>query len=264
MQAHRIQPFVIVFGLLCGFTNPAYADVSVANLDDKGRFARIEITGEISRSDVKTFANIVGVLSPRFEVVDVELNSPGGDVLAAMEIGNLVRKEWMWTTAPDDPGTECASACVFIFAAGARRIAGSESKIGIHRPHFEEQLFSGLDRDHAQVKYDQLSQSVQAYLAKMGMSGQLFIEMMRVPSNKIRMLSYQELNGFSLVGEDPGYDEWVRAKNVAKYGEQKMKEFDAWLDRRDPFVTQCQSSGRSVLDCNAEFDRRYPNPVFTK
>lgn len=97
---------------------------------------------------------------------------------------------------------EIMSACVLILAAGAVRIVGHDSRVGIHRPYFDQVLFAGLDRSQAKAKYDALSQSVAAYLAKMGMSDRLHQDMMKVPSNESRLLSYDDMKAFNLSGED--------------------------------------------------------------
>jgi len=194
------------------------SDVALIGLDDRGRFARVEIAGRITKADAERFIELLEVLRPGIEVIDVQLDSPGGDLWAAMQIGEVVRKHWLMTSVSDEPPSNgCMSACVFILAAGAVRIVGEESRVGIHRPHFDQLLFAGLYRAQAKVEYDTLSQSVAAYLTKMGMSERLYQAMMNVPSSEIRFLSYEESKAFSLAGEDPGYGEWVRARNVAKY-----------------------------------------------
>ncbi len=192
--------FLVLMGMDAG-----RAGVEVIALDDKGRFARIEISGKIVPSDVDKFALLVSRLRPDFEIVDVDLNSSGGDVLAAMQIGEIVRREWLWTTVPDGPPPKgCLSACVLILAAGAVRVVSAESRVGIHRPYFDHVLFAGLDRAQAKSKYDALSQSVAAYLAKMGIPERLYQEMMKVPSSEVRVLSYDDMTALNLDGPGPG------------------------------------------------------------
>jgi len=217
----RILLAATTVALCCNFASSAHS-ANVAIRDKASGL--IDLDGEILRSDVPKFAELLRVVRSRQDRPwSVRLNSPGGDVLAAIEIGEMVRKEWMWTIArrsraevldADEPPNICASACVLILAAGAVRIA-DEGSVGIHRPYFDEHLFAGLDRYQAQAKYDQLSQLVRAYLNKMGMPGQLYLEMMKTPSNKIKMPSEEETKNFSLEGVDPAYQEWRRAKRVA-------------------------------------------------
>ena len=94
--------------------------VSIYNLDSAAHTAGVAIDGPID----KTIASHYAVELIRFLRVDndeltVYLNSPGGDVGAAIEIGEEVRKLSV-LTATDDHG-ECLGACVLILAAGVRR-----------------------------------------------------------------------------------------------------------------------------------------------
>jgi hypothetical protein len=248
-------------------TDVCRPDVKIIGLDVQNRWARIEITGRITKTDVENFAKLVALLRPNVELLDVNLDSPGGDVFAAMQIGEIVRRDWLMTSVPDEPPAKgCMSACVLILAAGAVRALGSDSRVGIHRPYFDQVLFAGLDRTQAKAKYDALSQSVAAYLAKMGMSERLHQEMMKVPSSGIRLLSYDESKALNLSGEDAGYSEWIRAKNVAKYGEEKMKEHDAWLMREKEYMARCTRSSSKFdeklwLRCAEEFSASFPSPL---
>jgi hypothetical protein len=94
----------------------------------------------------------------------------------------------------------------------------------------------------------------------MGMSGQLFLDMMEIPSNKLRMLNYVEMQAFSLVGEDPGYGEWIRARSHSKDVEQARKESDAWHDRQNAFIEQYYPTAQP-LDCMKGFTEPDPHPL---
>jgi hypothetical protein len=251
-------------------TDVCRSDIEITGLDDKGRFARIDITGRVTKADAGKFGQLVALLRPNYDIVHVDLDSPGGDVFAAMQIGEIVRRDWLHTGVPDEPPAKgCMSACVLILAAGAVRIVGDDSRVGIHRPYFDQILFSGLDRAQAKAKYDALSRSVAAYLVKMGMSERLHQEMMKVPSNENRFLSYDDMKTFNLSGEDAGYSEWRRAKLIAKHGEAKMEERDVWLAREKEHMARCTRSSSKFdenlwLRCAEEFSSRFPDPLKSK
>src|SRR5215204_3886092 len=82
--------------ILLGAGGTCRADVKVSALSEN--FARLEVTGTITKSDVARFSELVALLRPAFEILDVDLNSPGGDVFAAMQIGEIVRREWLMTS----------------------------------------------------------------------------------------------------------------------------------------------------------------------
>ena len=75
----------------------------------------------------------------KFEgVAWVCLRSPGGDIGIAMESASLIAKQKMNTcVVPVEPGVKepnspCASSCLYIFAAGERRVIDKTSVLGIH------------------------------------------------------------------------------------------------------------------------------------
>lgn len=179
-----------------------------------------------------------------FETVTANLDSPGGDVLAAIEIGDIVRGNWIWTIV--DNNTQCSSACVFILAAGAERCAG-ESSVRIHRPHFDAKLFGQLGQSQAKAKYDGLIDGVRQYLSRMGMSEQLFQAMMAVRSDDARTLTIAEMKAMNLVGEDPGYVEWMRAL-VLPIADDAFLPVVVSLQAKPPcdLAGDCDSRGRTL------------------
>ena len=70
----------------------------------------------------------------------VILDSEGGDVVSALTIGRLIRARNFETDVTNN--ALCASACIFILAAGVDRSA--YGRIGIHRPHYDDTYFAGL------------------------------------------------------------------------------------------------------------------------
>jgi hypothetical protein len=65
----------------------------------------------------------------------VELNSLGGNSLAAIRIGRLIHAHEGHTRVSG----KCASACVYIFLAGKTRIAG-DRQLGLHRPRVTRKI----------------------------------------------------------------------------------------------------------------------------
>jgi hypothetical protein len=216
---------------------------------EKHRFATITIVGAIDESDVARFKATVDFLKSDYDVIEIEVNSPGGKVIPAMEIGTIIRENWLWTSLVDDPRAVCYSSCVFIFVAGAVRIQPDLNPIGIHRPFFEAELFAGLVKAEAKKKYDTLLSNVRLYLDKMGMAPELYQAMIQVPSNELRNLTADETKNWNISGDDPAYTEYNRAKNVAKYGEAKMHEFDEWMKLTNAYMVDCQSKGKSLEAC---------------
>jgi hypothetical protein len=82
--------------------------------------------------------------------ISVELNSPGGDVSEAMQIGRLLRQRFMYTFVLADH--ECASACVLILMAGVGRMPMPSSRVGLHRSTFDPAYFASLTPEQGRGK----------------------------------------------------------------------------------------------------------------
>ena len=93
--------------------------VTILNLDSAAHTAGVAIDGPISKNAVAHALQLIRFLRPDNDELTVYLNSSGGDVSAAIELGEEVRKLSV-LTAIDDHG-ECLGACVLVLAAGVRR-----------------------------------------------------------------------------------------------------------------------------------------------
>ena len=177
----------------------------------------------------------------RYAGPEVQLNSRGGSVLAAMRIGEAIRRANFWTGVYEH--ATCASACVLILAAGVHRTAKWGTVI-IHRPRFDEELFANLPPDKARAQYDQMAEGIRAYLAKMGMADSLFRDMLKVPSDDGRRLSVIDLRSYGLDGEDAGWAEWKRARLVQTFGREDYETNQAWGE----LLAACAGASQINLD----------------
>jgi hypothetical protein len=99
------------------------AEVTVRK-DSTGR-PMIIINGRIENGDFDKFVKFAAKL-PAGTIVG--LNSEGGAVVDAINIGHVVRNKRFLTVA----GSMCVSACTFIWLAGVERGAFDDSAIGFH------------------------------------------------------------------------------------------------------------------------------------
>ena len=186
------------------FSRMMGADTAVYRLD-----------GVLLHDDGARLAPTIDAAAKSSKYVVIELASPGGDVIAAIEIGRIFRQHLFWTQVVDF-GSGCYSACVLLLAGGAVRTAIAESKVGIHRPRFDAAYFANLDADTARKRYASMAASVRSYLEEMGISPRLFDMMMQVSSSSVRFLTQQELEETGLDGTDPAYEEWVNARQNSR------------------------------------------------
>ena len=143
----------------------------------------------------------------------IYLDSGGGDVESAMAIGRMLRQGEGITVLYEN--MTCASACVLIYAAGISRT--SSGKIGIHRPYFFD-LESNLSTSEIRKVREHLAFLMKEYLNEMDVATSLVDEMLSIPPESIKILSYDELVKYRLWGQDANYEEQMTAKSAARFG----------------------------------------------
>jgi hypothetical protein len=73
-------------------------------------------------------------------VVTVRLDSPGGDVSAALQIHDRLKRDGRLVVTSVADEARCMSSCTLIFAAGERRLAGYQSRFRFHAPLYVGRL----------------------------------------------------------------------------------------------------------------------------
>lgn len=224
----RGGPAIIVLILVTTLilATEAQSEVSVRNHDavlDPSGFQILEaphlfisgvITGETANRVNQLIGRAQNASSMSYSsgdpVLSVILDSPGGDVTAAIEIGRLFRKHFASTYVMS--GSNCNSACVLAFMGGVRRTLPADSTIGLHRPRFKNQAsFADLSADEAFKEYDSLANETLEYFEEMRVSTRVFEIMMSVSSGDIKYLSAEDASQIGLTGEDPNFAEWQKA-----------------------------------------------------
>lgn len=113
-----------------GLGAPAWARVDHSTLD--GGVEAIFITDDILEGDDTRF----GELSRRYPRAVVYLESAGGSLVPAIEIGKQVHARRHATAVLD--GSVCTSACALIWIAGTPRYLGSQGRLGFHASYSDE------------------------------------------------------------------------------------------------------------------------------
>jgi len=207
--------------LLCSllFLGSGYATATVTRMADWW-----EISGVITEADqreVKAIADrLVAATTTRAPFVPTQffmLNSEGGDIEAAIGIGRQLRRIGASTLMWD--GSQCLSSCVFILAGATRRtIAG---RIGIHRPY----SLRTDQRPYEAVQQDQrrLAKLAKDYLEEVNVSTSLYDAMIRIPPEKMRLLSRADLEHFGIGDVDNVEQELDDAGQARKYSLSKTE-----------------------------------------
>jgi hypothetical protein len=180
---------------LDGLFDPCDASARVCNI-----YINEDITPQ-TLSRVKRNLDEIRGKYPR-DFVWVNLNSAGGDVASAMEIGSVLRGDTNHAVriAAD---ASCLSSCVFILAgATQRQVFG---KVGIHRPYYQQ--VENLSHERRSDRYAQLIEEARQYFDRMHIRSEIVDAMVSVPPEKIKMLTYAEQSYYGLNRVDPVAEE---------------------------------------------------------
>ena len=126
----RLPGGVLALAIASVAPAPVLAAVDHTTLD-RGVEA-IFITGDILEGDDERFSE----LSRRYPRAVVYLESAGGSLVPAIEIGKLVHARNHATAVLD--GSTCTSACALIWIAGAPRYLAAEGHLGFHASYSDE------------------------------------------------------------------------------------------------------------------------------
>lgn len=144
----------------------------------------ILLTGAIQQGDGQTFRDVAAAS----ENAVVLLNSEGGSVVAALEIGRAIRLRNFSTGVT--PGTLCASACALAWLAGSTRMLGDSSKIGFHAAYIV---------DGGKVSESGVGNAlIGAYLNQIGLSEQAIVFVTSAPPQGIAWLSSKDASALGI------------------------------------------------------------------
>jgi hypothetical protein len=175
-----------------------------------------------------------------FAFLQVDLNSRGGTVDAALAIGRILRKEQ--TAAVVNRGAICLSACVLVLAGGSYR--GLEGTIGIHRPYLpvpnEEVSAAGI-----RVSYQTMLEKIRSYFREMNIAEGLADAMLRISPENMHVLTPAELNQHGLLEIDPVTAEESDLTQARYYGLDRQE----YMRRKLLAEAQCGGPGSLGTGC---------------
>lgn len=141
----------------------------------------------------------------------VFLDSPGGKVVAAMELGRIWRRLGIAAiVGRAEPGSSsasqflagrCLSACVYALIGAKKRVVPPGSMVGVHRMFFYDDETGPLgDGSAGRRHYDNggMKAMLSHYTSRMGVSPELISMAERISSDNIHILSRGEIARFHL------------------------------------------------------------------
>lgn len=153
----------------------------------------IRILGQIAPGDSARFLAWLDQTRP--DETLVSLDSSGGSVSDALEIGRAIRSTGLATEVQD--GSVCLSACPYMLAGGTERRVAAEGVVGVHQHYFGQSTIlpafmaiNDLQRAQAQVI---------DFLAEMGVDLRLLSFAFRTPPDEINILTPEQMRDLDLV-----------------------------------------------------------------
>jgi hypothetical protein len=177
------------------------------------------INEPITNKTVQRFAILAEAITRFSDDPLLVLNSPGGSVYAAMQLGDIVADNFLSATIYTS--SSCNSACVFVYAAARERVPllPGSNQLGIHRAYDSHLSTEQMTYSQYSQRIEELTPVLKNYLAKFGVSPALVDAMNVVPSNEIRYLTDDEASDFGLGKENVAFEEFDRAQTLQICGE---------------------------------------------
>lgn len=159
----------------------------------------LTLKGTFDPGSAERFAEEIAARGEYVQTID--LDSPGGSVMDALEIGALIHEKGYATSVA--AGALCASSCPIVFASGKERIATPQSAIGVHQiyasalsPDAESVLrMAGSAMSDAQSTTARITR----HLAETGVDPALWLHALETPPTQLYYFSPEEMTALRLV-----------------------------------------------------------------
>jgi ATP-dependent protease ClpP protease subunit len=163
--------------------------------------------------------------------VTVIIDSEGGDANAALEIGKFLLSLGHLGSVTIKADAKCLSACVFILAGAQNRVVSPRAKIGIHRPYLRNAIHTNPTQ--MKVMYEALTRQLREFFDKAGVDNTLADQMMRIPPEKIAILSTAELSDYGLAESSTAIQESMAMKEALalKISREELAKRKAYAER---------------------------------
>lgn len=180
---------------------------------------RILAEGVIASNTLQRFRNFMSTDGVGLRTIS--FNSPGGDLIAAMQLGEEIRKKKLNSYQARQhtqviyrngrPTFEeriivtdavCASACFLAFLGGTARVIEPDALLGVHQ-------FYGSRRDLGQSATQTLSVITSDYVESVVTSSQVLDIASLVPPQRMHCLTEQELNTLRINTSEKVNSPWM-------------------------------------------------------
>jgi len=219
------------------------------------------LKGSISRKDFDDINDLVRGFDEKLKgkwFAILELDSTGGNIEAAIDIGRLLRQREL--AASVDRDARCLSACVYVLAGASRRIVNQYATVGIHRPYDPDDRADSPEQQKAkQARWGTL---ITKFLGSVNVPSRLYEDSLFIPPDRMKILSAGELQQYGLNANDPYVDEADEIREAKRLGLSRQElgkrkaaaRVRCGLDRMNDDTPTAQLS--IAVKCMDEYIRR--------
>lgn len=225
------------------FSMAAVASVSIVTpkVGGENKLMIVFLTESITKGDAAVVVRKASEMQNRSGKglrILAKLDSSGGSIEAALQIGRLLRRVGAMAVVEKD--AVCMSSCVYVLAGAANRAV--DGRVGIHRPYEPEG--KELAESAQKAKYKKLGAEIKAYLEGMNIPARLYDDSLFISPENVRILTPNELQAYGLSENDPFADEANATKQAQNLGISR-KEYAA---RKVRARRECQWDGNDSRD----------------
>ena len=133
----------------------------------------------------------------------IDVDSQGGEVFAAMQIGRILREERASIAIRN--GASCISSCVLLLMGAVERNVSDAARLGIHRPSLGASGRGGPKEVGEDAIVDAMAEQLALYAQQMNVPRKIVDEMMSIPADRLRLLRPSDLAAYGIVARDPSF-----------------------------------------------------------
>ena len=243
----------ILFSLVLGSASSvAMAKISIRPIPSSNVGGLMVFVGDdINREDLAALRKARGDMDRKHGAnwrIIAKLNSRGGSVRAALEIGRILRRVGAMAVVESD--AICMSSCVYVLAGAANRSVNGQ--VGIHRPY--EPDGNETSASAQKQRYAKLGADVKEYFAEMNIPPKLYDDMLYISPEDVRVLTGRELQTYGLNQNDPFFEEADAVKQAQRLGISRaaLAERKAKANRECPWDgDKSKEALLKLLDCRS-------------
>jgi hypothetical protein len=166
----------IVFSIVLLAFQSAHA--IVISVDSKKQ--EIYISGEFNENDDVKLRSLLETKTQQFKTVS--LSSPGGNLLAGLRMGEIIRRHQLTTNVPKN--SICASACGFAWLGGTKKSVEEKGNVGFHASY--------VVRDGIKTEIGTGNALIGSYMSRLGYSDLAIIFATRAAPTQMSWLSPED------------------------------------------------------------------------